>query len=241
MTASRRGAVPAAASERASRSSGFRPSSRSRLRIAAGALLAAVAVGVMLLIFATADKRIAVLQLIHDVPAGQQLAADDVRTIEVSADPTLAIVHAGNLDVVVGRYAKVRMTSGALLTEPMLQSAPLVAPGSAVVAVTIPSGELPVGLRERSQIQLVFPPTGSAADVPPVPVTGRVVGLPTAPDSVTGKLSLSVEMAAADAVTVAAAAEVRVVLLDPGVDPASATTDAGDGGDGSTATTGVGG
>lgn len=233
--------MPAASAERSSRPGGFRPSSRSRLRIAAGVLLAVVAVGVMLLIFATADKRIAVLQLIHDVPAGQQLAADDVRTIEVSADPTLAIVHAGDLDLVVGRYATVRMTSGALLTEPMLQSSPLVAPGSAVVAVTIPSGELPVGLRERSQVQLVFPSTGSAADVPPAPVTGRVVGLPTAPDSVTGKLSLSVEMAAVDAVTVAAAAEVRVVLLDPGVDPASVAADVVDGGDASTTTTVVGG
>jgi hypothetical protein len=52
-------------------------------------------------------------------------------------------------------------------------------------------------------------------------VFGRVVGLPTVPDSVTGQLSLSVEVATADAVTVAMAAKVRVVLLDPGVDPAA--------------------
>ena len=226
MTVSRRGTTTPAPAERSSRAGGFRPSSRSRLRIAVGALLAVVAVGVMLLIFATADKRIAVLQLIHDVPAGQQLSAEDLRTIEVSADPTLAVVHASDVDLVVGHYAKVRMISGALLAAPMLQSSPLVAPGSAVVAVTIPSGELPIGLRERAQVQLVFPAIRSAADVPPAPVTGRVVGLPTQPDSVTGKLSLSVEVAAADAVTVAAATDVRVVLLDPGTDPASASADA---------------
>ena len=222
MTASRR-AAPTTRADGAPRPSAFRPSSRSRVRIAVGALLAIGAVAVMLLIFATADKRVPVLQLVRDVPAGQRLAADDVRTIEVSSDPTLAVVDAADLAVVVGQYAKVRMISGSLLTMPMLQSAPLVAPGSSVVAITIPTGELPTGLRERSQVQLVFPPSATrSADTPaPAPVIGRVVGLPTTPDSVTGKLALSIEVGAADAVTVASATDVRVVLLDPGSDPAA--------------------
>jgi len=227
MTSSRRAAAATSRTEAgAPRPAGFRPSSRSRLRIAAGALLAVAAVAVMLLIFSTADKRIPVLQLVHDVPAGQQVTADDFRTIEVSADPTLEVVHSGDLDAVVGSYAKVRMISGSLLAMPMLQSAPLVAPGSAVVAITIPTGELPAGLRERSQVQLVFPPGASraATDPLPAPVTGRVVGLPTTPDSVTGKLALSIEVAAADAATVASASDVRVVLLDPGTDPAADPT-----------------
>jgi hypothetical protein len=237
MTAGRRASTPVAI-DPAPRTTTFRPSSRSRVRIAAGALLALVAVAVMLLIFATTDKRVPVLQLIHDVPAGQQLTAADVRTIEVSADPTLAVVDASDIGLVVGRYAKVRMTSGALLTEPMLQSAPLVGPGSAVVAVTVPSGELPLGLRERSQVQLVFPPSGPSGDVAPAPVTGRVVGLPTEPDSVSGKLAVSVEVAAADAVVVASADSVRIVLLDPGTDPAAVDTT---GTAASTTTIGVGG
>jgi hypothetical protein len=192
------------------------------VRIAVGTLLAIGAVGIMLLIFSTADKRVPVLQLVRDVPAGQRVVSADLRTIEVSADPTLAVVHAKDLDLVVGSYAKVRMISGSLLASPMLQTAPLVAAGSAVVAITIPTGELPAGLRERSRVQLVFPIDSSAAAgaVPVAPVNGRVIGLPEVPDSVTGKLSLSIEVAAADAVTVAQAATVRVVLLDPGVDAA---------------------
>lgn len=225
MTAGRRTGTPPVV-DAPPRATTFRPSSRSRVRIAAGALLAVVAVAVMLLIFATTDKRIPVLQLIHDVPAGRQLTTADVRTIEVSADPTLAVVDADDLAVVVGQYAKVRMTSGALLTMPMLQSAPLVAPGSAVVAVTIPSGELPLGLRERSQVQLVFPPTGSIGAAGAATVLGRVVGLPSEPDSVSARLALSVEVAAADAVTVASAESVRVVLLDPGSDPAAVADEA---------------
>src|ERR1700733_7697709 len=89
----------------AGRTLAFRPSSRSRMRIAVGALVAIGAIAVMLLIFSTADKRIPVLQLVRDVPAGQQLVDADLRTIELSADPTLAVVHAADIGSVVGGYA----------------------------------------------------------------------------------------------------------------------------------------
>ena len=204
---------PMAASTRA----GFRPSSRSRARIAVGTVLALVAVGVVLLVFSTVDKRVAVLQVVRDLPAGAQIGAADVRAIELSTDPSLAVIKATDIAGVVGQYTKVRIVTGGLLAAGLLQPEALVAPGSAVVAVTIPSGELPAGLRERSQVQIVIPT--SSDDTPARPVIGRVVGLPDSPDAVTGQLSISFEVAAADAVVVAGAARVRVVLLDPGVDP----------------------
>jgi hypothetical protein len=179
-------------------------------------LLSVVAVGVVLLVFSTADRRVAVLQVVRDLPAGTQLGPADVRSIDLSADPSLAVVEAADIASVVGQYTKVRVVSGGLLALGLLQQGALVAPGSAVVAVTVPSGELPAGLRERSQVQIVIPVTGD--DVAPPPVSGRVVGLPDAPDSVTGQLSVSFEVSAADAVVVARATRVRVVLLDPGLD-----------------------
>jgi SAF domain-containing protein len=192
---------------------GFRPSSRSRARIAIGALLSIVAVGAVLLVFSTADRRVAVLQVVHDIPAGTQLSARDVRSVELTADPSLAVVRAVDIGSVVGQYAKVRMVSGGLLATGLLQAVPLVTPGSAVVAVTVPAGELPSGLREQSQVQVVLLPDNGAAVLPPV--LGRVVGLPTAPDSVSGQLSLSLEVASIDAVAVASSPRIRVVLLDP--------------------------
>jgi hypothetical protein len=198
--------------------SGFRPSSRSRVRMATGMLLSLVAIGVVLFVFSTTDKRIAVLQVVHDIPAGSQLRADDVRSIELSTDPSLAVVEASDLTAVVGSYAKVRIVSGGLLASALLQAAPLVIPGAAVVAVSIPVGELPAGLRERSQVQVIIPPRGDTVDA--VSVVGRIVGLPAAPDQTTGQLSVSIEVAVADAVVIAAAETVRLVLLDPGVDPA---------------------
>ena len=196
---------------------GFRPSSRSRARIAVGTVLLLVAVGAVLLVYATADKRVAVLQVVRDLPAGAQIGAADVRTIELSTDPSLAVIKATDIAGVVGQYTKVRIVTGGLLAAGLLQPEALVAPGSAVVAVTIPSGELPAGLRERSHVQIVIPAIGGGA--PSLPVVGRVVGLPEAPDAVTGQLSISFEVTAADAVVVAGANRVRVVLLDPGVDP----------------------
>ena len=201
--------------------SGFRPSSRSRARIAVGSLLSLVAVGVVLLVFSTADRRVAVLQVVRDLPAGARLGAADVRSIELSADPSLAVVKATDIATVIGQYTKVRIVTGGLLASGLLQAGSLVAPGSAVVAVTIPAGELPAGLRERSQVQIVIPAASGAAL--PAAVLGRVVGLPESPDSVTGQLSVSFEVAALDAVVVASATRVRVVLLDPGVDPSGAT------------------
>ena len=172
----------------------------------------------MLLVFSTADRRVAVLQVVRDLPAGSQVGAEDVRSIELSTDPSLAVVKTVDLAGVIGQYTKVRIVTGGLLAPGLLQSQPLVALGSAVVAVTIPSGEVPAGLRERSQVQIVIPVVGDEAQV--APVVGRVVGLPAAPDAVTGQMSVSFAVAVADAVTVASATRVRVVLLDPGTDPA---------------------
>jgi hypothetical protein len=176
-------------------------------------------VGVVLFVFSTTDKRVAVLQVVRDIPAGTQLNAADLRTIELSTDPSLAVVKASDLATVVGLYAKVRIVTGGLLAAGLVQVAPLVAAGSAVVAVTVPSGELPAGLRERSQVQIVIPPTGDTE--PPLPVVGRVVGLPASPDSTTGQMSVSLEVSAGDAFVVASATRVRIVLLDPGVDSAA--------------------
>jgi hypothetical protein len=198
---------------------GFRPTSRSRARIAAGALLILAAVATVLVVFDSVDQRQAVLQVVNDVPAGTQLARSDLRVVEVSVDPSLAVVPATQMSGVVGTYAKVRIVAGGLVAQPLLQAEPLVAPGASVLAVSVPPAHLPIGLRERSQVLLVIAP--QTPDQPVAePVIGRVVGLPSTADQVTGEVSVSVELDADDAVTVAAADAVRIVLLDPGIDPA---------------------
>jgi hypothetical protein len=90
-----------------------------------------------------------------------------------------------------------------------------------VVAIEVAEGSLPIGLRERSAVQLVIP-AGAASDAAaPSAIVGRVVGLPIETSSALGMQSLSVEVAADDAVALAAADDVRVVLIEPGDDPAA--------------------
>jgi SAF domain len=192
----------------------FRPSARRRNRIAAGVALGAVAIGGNVLVYSSLDDSTAVVQAVRDIPAGTQITADMLRTVDADVDSTVQVIPGGQLDLVPGRYAKVRVVSGSLLSNLVLQSEPLVTAGRSVVAVRVPDGSLPTGLRERSRVQLVIPPPTSSAEAPRV-VTGQTVGLPVASNSALSTTTLSVEVDAADAPTVAAADDVRVVLLDP--------------------------
>ena len=138
-------------------STGFRPVARRRNRIAAGLALGAIAVGGNIGVYASLDNREPVVQVVQDVPAGEIITSDMVRTVEVDLDGSVNAVAGRDLSAVVGRYAKVRMVSGSLVTSESLQSAPLVSPGHAVVAIQVEPGELPIGLRERAPIRLVIP------------------------------------------------------------------------------------
>jgi hypothetical protein len=144
-----------------------------------------------------------------------------LRTVDVDVDSTVNVIAGDRLDSLVGSYAKVRLVAGSLVTVEALQPTPLVSAGTSVVAIQVADGSLPIGLRERVPVLLVVPGDGSDAGV--LSVAGRVVGLPSETSSALGLLSLSVEVAAADAATIAAADGVRVVLVEPSEDPAAAS------------------
>ena len=191
-------------------SASARISSRARSRLAFGSLVVAIGVLINLAIYRSVDDKSPVLQLNRDVPAGQQISADDFRTVEIGADGAFRSVPSSDLNAVVGSYAKVRLIAGTLLAREALQAGPLVAPGASVVAVTVPAGEVPIGLRERSRVSVVI----VASDRTSTSVNGTVVGLPSQAGS-SGQVSVSIELAAGDAGAVAAAEKVRLVLLDP--------------------------
>jgi len=200
---------------------GFQPSRRKRNRIAAGIALAAIAIGGNVWVYSNLNSAEPVVQVVRDVPAGEQLTSDMFRTVNVDADSSVNVIDGNDLDAVIGNYAKVRLISGSLVTWEAVQSLPLVAEGNAVVAIQVPEGALPVGLREQVLIELVIPPDRSAADAATIVVSARVVALPTLTANALGTQSLSVEVAAADAATVAAANDVRVVLSEPSTEPGS--------------------
>ncbi len=213
-------APPATDDERAGRN-GFRPSARRRTRIAVGVALGAAAIAVNLVLYSGLDRRAPVVQVVRDVPAGALITDADVRTVDADVDSSVPVV--GDPADVVGRYAAVRLVAGSLLTDVSLRPQPLVTAGSAVVAVRVPEGALPAGVRERVPVQLVIPPPASVGgeQVAPETVDGRVVGLPATSESAPGTLSLSVEVDAPAAAAVAAADDVRVILVEPRPDPAA--------------------
>jgi len=194
---------------------GFQPTKRRRNRIAAGVALAAVAIGGNALIYAQLNDAEPAIQVVRDVPAGEQLTSDMLRTVEIDADSSVNVIDGDELESIVGSYAKVRLVSGSLVTWEALQNSPLVSSGSAVVAIQVPDGALPVGLREQVPIELVIPPDRGVADSTTTVISARVVALPTPSNNALGTQSLSVEVATGEAATVAAADDVRVVLSEP--------------------------
>lgn len=203
---------------------GFRPSARRRNRIVAGAVLAAVSVAGNVWLYSNVDSDQQVLQVTRDVTAGEQITDDVLRVVDVEVDDSVSVVPVEQFASAVGSYAKVRLVAGSLLTSASLQGDPLVTDGASVVAVRVPDGSLPIGLRERVPVDIVLPAAASAipgqADDPYV-VAGRVIGLPNTPDGTVGLVSVTLEVDTAEASRVAAADDVRLVLREPSEDLAA--------------------
>ena len=145
-----------AADAPATRLRGFRPTSRRRSRIASGVALGAVAVAGNVLVYSSVDDRQLVLQAVRDVPAGAAVTQSDLGVVSVDVADSVRTIPSDEMTTTIGRYAKVRLVAGSLVVHEALQDRPLVSPGAGITAVQVPEGALPVGLRERSRVQLVI-------------------------------------------------------------------------------------
>lgn len=192
---------------------GFRPASRRRSRIAAGVVLAAVAIGGNVLLYTSLDDKTSVLQLTNNIRAGEQVTVADLRTVEVDLDPTVPVVEAEDISLVLNQYATTYIASGSLLFEGLVQPRPLVADGAGVVAVEISASRLPSGVLERSRVVVVVVDGDELTQT-----EARVVSIGRNADG-DNSGSLTVEVPIADAAAVAAAGDVRIVLVDPANDP----------------------
>jgi hypothetical protein len=196
---------------------GFRPAPRRRARIAAGAALAALAVGGNVVLYTSLDQKTEVVQIVRNVRAGDPVSRADIRIVEVDLDSSIPVVHAANVGLIVGQFARVFIPSGSIVTTVQVQPAPLVAAGKGIVSVEIRPTRVPSGLRERSQVLIVVIPDNDQE--PLFETVGRVVARSAEVDGVAGVVPLSVEVSEHDAATVAAGNDVRIVLLDPSNDP----------------------
>ncbi|MFC1411728.1 SAF domain-containing protein [Streptacidiphilus sp. N1-12] len=122
------------------------------------ALVAAGGLGGAALYTAT-GKRVAVIALARNVPAGHTLTSDDLSEARISLDPALhpLSVHSK----VVGMRATADLKAGSLLTGADLTNDPLVLAGQQVVGIPAKHTQLPaVRLQPGTRVVLVATPSG---------------------------------------------------------------------------------
>lgn len=216
-------------------SGGLRLRPRQPIRLLLGALLVVAAVTAALVAYTRSTERVEVLAVTRTVLAGERIGAGDVRVVSLATDDVLATVPATSRGVVVGQYARVRLATGALLVPEALQPSPLVTPGRVLMSVAVPVVQVPVGLREQSQVVLVVPVGRPGDGLAPVLVDAVVTGVPRGLAEMVGGTSsasplvaLSVEVPAEFVALVGSVSSVGIGVLDPSVPIVFAAVDVGD-------------
>ena len=123
------------------------------------ALIAAGGLGGAALYTAT-GKRVAVIALARNVPAGKAITSSDLTEAHISLDPALNPLSVNSK--VVGMRATADLKAGTLLTRSDLTNAPLVQAGQQVVGVATKHTQLPAArLQPGTRIVLVATPSAA--------------------------------------------------------------------------------
>jgi hypothetical protein len=187
-------------------------------------LVATVVAGLALYSSLSDDTEVLVLR--ETVLAGEQLTTEDLRVVAVSSQDDVAWVRADQRSMVVGQYARYRLAEGGFLTADAVQPERLVTPGRVLMSVEVPAGQVPVGLRERSEVVLVVTGPGGS-DATSTVVNAVVAAVPRdlatviedGGDAGRDVVALSVEVPAEMVTTVGTAAAVSVGVLDGSIGP----------------------
>jgi SAF domain len=117
---------------------------RRRPELVVGVLLVVGGALASVLLATGGRNRTPVLALDGDVRRGEVLTADDVATVLMGSDSSIANLGEGEADAVVGQAALTDLPAGTVLT-PELVSAPVeqVAPGEGTVGLALEAGQLP--------------------------------------------------------------------------------------------------
>lgn len=214
MTTTRPPQAPVSVARTAPRRRSIMQGALAVLLIVAGALTAGY---VVLRMGSTHDY----LAVARPIGAGAEVQAADVVVVRVNDAVGLNPIPAGQLRSVVGLHAKMALVPGSLLTIDQLTDTPIPAPGFQLIGMALKEGQLPgARLTVGAQILLVVVPDRAAAAsepgsnpdlVPPRTIVATVVDV--APSTTQGETLLNVQVATADAPTVATlSAAGRIVI-----------------------------
>jgi hypothetical protein len=188
--------------------------------VAAGLLLVLVTTLGVLVLFAKAGDRQAVLAVARTVEVGEVVDGRDVRVVHVSADPGVRAIPAARRPEVVGRTAAVRLVPGSLLASGQLGDGVAVPAGQAMVGAILKPGQYPIGLGVGDRVALVFGAASGvglvdSADSAGTPPTATVAAIGDAADA-TGGITVSLVVpadAASGLAGAGAAGRLNLVVL----------------------------
>lgn len=133
------------------------PKLRRRPALVAGAI-AAICLGALLAAWAwTATTNTQeVLVARHSIERGSVIEADDLARVQLSADPALQPVPAGEFDQVLGQRAALDIAEGGMLTPGSFSSAVVPAEGESVVGVALTPAQAPgLALQNGDHVRVV--------------------------------------------------------------------------------------
>jgi len=124
----------------------------------------------------------AYLAVYTEVQAGTQLTADMLQTVHITPANGLTPIPAGDIDTVLGTYARVTLYPGSLLTTDQLTTTQGPSADQAVLGIYLGSDQRPgSGVHAGSSVMLVgLPDSNAAANADPA----ALAGLPTWPATV---------------------------------------------------------
>ncbi|MFE5565061.1 SAF domain-containing protein [Amycolatopsis japonica] len=164
----------------------------------AGLLLVVLCVGGAVWWTTSIQDRVPVLALAKPVPLGHVLTPADLRSIDVSAAPGVALIPADRAASVLGRPMATRLGAGALLTPDAVGAAAIPAEGRAVVAVGVKPGQFPPEVAAGAPVTVVViaaPVAGGsgAGQAPGTSWHATVVGVTSAGTDQTTVVSLELD------------------------------------------------
>lgn len=141
---------------------------RNRARMALGVVVLVLCVLGAITLYGNASDRIEVLAVRRSVAPGQQITAEDVRSVSISSDSTLQTLSASQRSDVIGQIAAVGLVPGSLLAPTQISDGPRVPAGTVITGATLKPGQFPIGLRAGDNVLLIETPlataTGAAAE-----------------------------------------------------------------------------
>ncbi len=194
----------------------------------ASVLLVALCGAVFTSLYLRAGHLVPVLAVVRPLARGQRVTASDLTVVRVAAARGLRLVPQTDESTVAGQRAAVALEPGSLLTPLDVTSASPLAPGMAMVGVSLKPGQLPgQGVAPGARVEVIATPAaGGSGTTPgssgvPTALTGsvRVVGVqqpPAGSGSNVVVVSLDVPSVLAPAVVAASAAgQAALVVVAP--------------------------